>query len=284
MLPIGNTLVVTVQPAWRLATLAKLCSSKTWSQTMGITVMSNQNQSTASCCLPPRRSNWLGLTCLLAVLIVTPFLTAEEPKPAAAPAVKWKSLFDGKTLKNWKSSQFGGEGDVVVKDGTIVMSQGSEMTGIVWDGAEIPKMNYEISLSAKRIEGGDFFCGLTFQVKDDPCSFIVGGWGGGVVGISSLDGQDAANNETARFESFDRGKWYKIRLRVSDNGLMAWIDDKQVVGVETKGRKISIRPEVELSRPLGISCYATVAGLKDIQIRDLTPEEAKAAITAPKTK
>lgn len=251
---------------------------------MGITVMANRNQSTVDRSIPPRRSRGLCLTCLLAVLIVTPFLTAEEPKPAAAPAAKWKSLFDGKTLKNWKSSQFGGEGDVVVKDGTIVMSQGSEMTGIVWDGAEIPKMNYEISLSAKRIEGGDFFCGLTFQVKDDPCSFIVGGWGGGVVGISSLDGQDAANNETARFESFDRGKWYKIRLRVSENGLMAWIDDKQVVGVETKGRKISIRPEVELSRPLGISCYATVAGLKDIQIRDLTPEEAKAAITAPKTK
>jgi hypothetical protein len=36
---------------------------------------------------------------------------------------------------------------------------------------------------------------------------------------------------------------------------------------------------VELSRPLGISCYSTVAGLKDIQVRDLTPEEARAAIT-----
>ncbi|MBS0205543.1 MAG: DUF1080 domain-containing protein [Planctomycetes bacterium] len=230
------------------------------------------------------RIGWLGLTCLLAGLVVTPLLTAEEPKVAAAPAVKWKPLFDGKTLKNWKSSQFGGEGDIEVKDGTIVMSQGSEMTGIVWDGAALPKMNYEISLNAKRIEGGDFFCGLTFQVKDDPCSLIIGGWGGGVVGISSLDGQDAANNETACFESFDRGKWYKIRMRVSEQGLMAWIDDKQVVGVETKGRKIGIRPEVELSRPLGVSCYATVAGLKDIQIRDLTPEEAKAPITPPKAR
>src|SRR6185503_5931473 len=152
---------------------------------------------------------------------------------------------------------------------------------------DLPKMNYEISVMAKRIDGSDFFCGLTFPVKEDPCSFIIGGWGGGVVGISSLDGLDAANNETARYESFYKGRWYKIRLRVSENGLMGWIDDKQVVGVETKGRKISIRPEVELSRPLGISCFSTVAGLKDIQIRDLTSEEAKAAITpapVPKAK
>lgn len=228
---------------------------------------------------------WLGAACVLCGLATISFTNAEEPRLALT--TKWKPLFDGKTLKDWKSSQFGGEGDVVVKDGAIIMQQGSEMTGIVWDGAALPKMNYEVSLQAQRIDGGDFFCGLTFQVKDDPCSFIVGGWGGGVVGISSLDGQDAANNETARYESFDKGRWYKIRLRVSENGLMGWIDDKQVVGVETKGRKISIRPEVELSRPLGISCYATVSGLKDIQIRELTPEEARAAITPaplPKSK
>lgn len=230
------------------------------------------------------RSSFLWLGCLglacFAALHAAPALNAEDPAPKQ-PAAKWKSLFDGKTLKNWKSSQFGGEGEVAVKDGMIVMQQGSEMTGIVWDGGQLPKMNYEISVTAQRIEGGDFFCGLTFPIKDDPCSLIIGGWGGGVVGISSLDGLDAANNETARYESFDRGRWYKIRLRVSENGLTGWIDDRQVVGVETKGRKISIRPEVELSRPLGISCYSTVAGLKDIQIRDLTPDEAKAPITPP---
>lgn len=102
-----------------------------------------------------------------------------------------------------------------------------------------------------------------------------------MVGISSLDGLDAANNETARYESFEKGRWYKIRLRVTEKGLMGWIDEKQVVGVETKGRKISIRHEVELSRPLGISCYSTVSGLKEIRIRDLTKAEAEAAITAP---
>ena len=203
---------------------------------------------------------------------------------ATAPKEKtpeWRSLFDGKSMKNWKNTEFGGEGEVAVTDGMIVMQQGSELTGVTWDGGEIPKINYEISLMAQRIDGSDFFCGLTFPIKDDPCSFIVGGWGGGVVGISSLDGLDAANNETSRYESFQKGRWYKIRLRVSEKGLMSWIDEKQVVGVETKGRKISIRHEVELSRPLGISCYSTVAGIKDIKIRELTKAEAEAPIKTP---
>lgn len=218
-------------------------------------------------------------TCALAILSTVPFLTAEETPAKKEDTAKWKSLFDGKTLKNWKSSQFGGEGEINVKDGVIVMNQGSEMTGIVWEGADLPKMNYEVSVQAQRIDGSDFFCGMTFQVKDDPCSLIVGGWGGSLVGISSLDGLDASNNETARIMSFDKNRWYKIRLRVSEKGLMGWIDDKQVVGVETKGRKIGIRSEVELSRPFGIACFATIAGLKDIRIRDLTPEESKAEIT-----
>ncbi|MBC8116132.1 MAG: hypothetical protein H7062_17235 [Candidatus Saccharimonas sp.] len=92
---------------------------------------------------------------------------------------------------------------------------------------------------------------------------------------------DAATNETARYESFQKGRWYKIRMRVTEKGLMGWIDEKQVVGVETKGRKISIRHEVELSRPLGVSCYSTVSGLKEIKLRELTKAEAEAAIKAP---
>jgi hypothetical protein len=214
---------------------------------------------------------------LLAVAVSLVSISAADKPAAKEPA--WKSLFDGKTLKNWKPSQFGGEGPVAVEDGCIVMSQGSDITGITWTGEALPKMNYEISVMARRIDGSDFFCGMTFEVGEDPCSLIIGGWGGGVVGISSLDGQDAANNETARYESFEKGQWYKIRMRVSEIGLMAWIDDKQVVSVATKGKKISIRHEVDASRPFGICCYATVAGLKEIKIRELSKEEAKAPLT-----
>ena len=47
-----------------------------------------------------------------------------------------------------------------------------------------------------------------------------------------------------------------------------------------KDRKISIRHEVELSRPFGITSFATTAALKNIRLRKLSPEEV--AKTAPK--
>jgi hypothetical protein len=203
----------------------------------------------------------------LAAIVV---LTGSAPGRALAdPPVKElpaKSLFDGKTLDGWKKTEFGGEAGVEVKDGRIVMQAGNPMTGITWT-REFPKTNYEVSLEAMRVDGSDFFCGLTFPVGDDPCSFIVGGWGGGVVGLSSIDGSDASENETTKYQEFQSGRWHKIRVRVSKEKIEAWLDTEQMVDVELKDKRISIRPEVELSRPLGISCFSTTAALRDIKVR-----------------
>lgn len=194
-----------------------------------------------------------------------------SPPSSAAPAVggnhQWQSLFDGKTLKGWKSADFAGRGDVRVDNGFIILEQGV-MTGVTWTN-DLPRMNYEIALDAMRVDGSDFFCGLTFPVGDDPCSFIVGGWGGGVVGLSSLDGEDAANNETTKVEEFKKGRWYAVRVRVAPARIQAWIDEEKFVDVVTTDRRISIRPEVELSRPLGIASYSTTAALRNIRIRKL---------------
>ncbi len=120
-----------------------------------------------------------------------------------------------------------------------------------------------------RVDGSDFFCGLTFPVGENPCSLIVGGWGGGVVGLSSLDGEDAAHNETTRYLNFEKGRWYRIRLRVASAAIQAWIDDDKVVDVTTTGRTISIRSEVELSRPLGFATWSTTGALRNIWMRPL---------------
>ncbi len=185
---------------------------------------------------------------------------------AAEPA--WKSLFDGRSLKGWKATQFGGEGQIDVVDGRIVMHSGNPMTGITWVG-DVPKIDYELTLEAMRVDGSDFFCGLTFPVGDSPCSFIVGGWGGGVVGLSSIDGSDASENETTKYQEFESGRWYAVRLKVTKQKIEAWLDKKQMVNLDTKDRKISVRLEVELSRPLGIACYNTTAALRDIKLRKL---------------
>ena len=177
------------------------------------------------------------------------------------------SLFDGKTLTGWRVTDFAGTGGVRAEDGRIILEMGV-MTGVTWTN-DLPRMNYELNLEAMRVEGSDFFCGLTFPVGADPCSFIIGGWGGGVVGLSSLDGEDAANNETTQNLSFENRRWYKVRLRVLPDKIQAWIDDDKVVDVATTGRRLSVRTEVELSRPLGVATWSTTGALRNIRLRGL---------------
>ena len=188
--------------------------------------------------------------------------TAQQPVPAGTI-----SLFDGRTLNGWRISDFAGKGPVRVEDGRLILERGT-MTGVTYTNA-VPTMNYEISVEAMRVDGSDFFCGLTFPVGKDPCSLIVGGWGGGVVGLSSLDGQDAANNETTQYINFEKGRWYKVRLRVMPNKIQAWIDEDKVIDVDTTDRQISIRLEVEESRPLGFASWSTTAALRNIYLRKL---------------
>ncbi|MEX2671278.1 MAG: DUF1080 domain-containing protein [Phycisphaeraceae bacterium] len=191
----------------------------------------------------------------------------DEDKPDTDAA---ESLFDGETLNNWQITEFGGQGDVTIKDNAIHLAFGNGLTGIHWDReAAPPTTNYEIQLQAKRIEGNDFFCGLTFPVGEDHCSFIVGGWGGTVVGLSSLDFFDASQNETTTVMAFEKDQWYDIRVRVEPDRIQAWIDDESVVDVNIEDRHIGIRPEVSLSRPLGIAAWNTSAALRDIKLRKL---------------
>ena len=198
-------------------------------------------------------------------------ITTSKAEPAAAE--KFRPLFDGKSLKNWTVTDFGGQGEVEVKDGALILQQGSEITGISWTGEPLPNINYEISLEAQRIDGSDFFCGIVFPVKEKFCSFVVGGWGGGVVGLSSIDNLYATENETASFHTFKDKTWYKIRLRVAEKYIQAWIDDKMVIDLDMKGHEVSLHPAMLLAKPLGISCFSTVAAVRNIQFRGLKADE-----------
>ena len=178
------------------------------------------------------------------------------------------SLFDGKTLGQWKITDFGGQGDVYVKDGAIYLEMGSYTTGITWTGPVI-RMNYEVTLEAMRVEGNDFFCALTFPVAEKPCTLVLGGWGGTVCGLSNIDFYDASENLTTRIVGFDNGRWYKVRLRVLPDRIRAWLDDEELVDVDTTGRHIDIRPEVDLSQPLGIATWVTTGAVRNIRLKEL---------------
>ena len=205
---------------------------------------------------------------------------AEETAPAEKAAdVKGDAgelvLFDGKTLGNWQTTQFGGEGDVFVdEEGNLELDFGAVITGVNWKGGVPATSNYEISLEAMKLDGNDFFLALTFPVKDSHATFVVGGWGGGVVGISSVDDLNASENETMNIEGFEKDVWHKIRVRVTDNKLQAWIGEDQKVDLELEGRKISLLPgDIELSVPIGIAAYQTRARYRNIIWRNLDSAE-----------
>lgn len=175
-------------------------------------------------------------------------------------------LFDGESLKNWKPTDFGREGKVEVKDGVLIIGHGEPLTGVTWDGDELPRVDYELQLEAKRVEGGDFFCGLTFPVGKDFCTLILGGWGGGLTGLSSINYQDASENETSNFYEFVSDKWYNVHIRVTKTKIEATLDDVTLADVEYANKKIGVRFEMESSKPLGIATYRTTGAVRNFRL------------------
>jgi|MDTC01.3.fsa_nt_gb hypothetical protein len=218
------------------------------------------------------------LGCLCLTLSLFNACQAEEEKPkdaskAKKPTSKVVSLFDGKTLKGWKKIDFGGTGEVEVDEGELILYMGEIMTGIKIDGEPPFKSNYEISLDAKRIDGSDFFCALTFPIRDTNCTFVVGGWGGSLVGISSIDNMDASENSTGSVHLLEDKVWHHLRLRVTDTILQAWIGEKQVVNMVHTDHKLGMRfGEIEECLPLGIASFQTKAAFKNIKIKPVDPK------------
>lgn len=205
-------------------------------------------------------------------------LTAPPPEPPWPPTAsqienentdphtKKLSLLDNETLEGWEISNFGGEGECHVENGELTIEMGYPLSGVTSNRADLPSDDYEISLEAKRVQGVDFFCGLTFPVEDSWCTLIIGGWGGAIVGLSCVDDRDAAANETKRLMNFEDDTWYKIRVAVGDS-IEAWIDDEKIVDLETAGHKFSLRAETLVSKPLGICNFETTSRFRNISIQ-----------------
>ncbi len=186
-----------------------------------------------------------------------------------ASAPEWISLFDGRTLSGWKEAPYTRRGRVVVKEWMLVLGKG-RTTGIALTG-EFPKYGYELRFEAARLEGKDFFAGVTFPVRDSFCFWVNGGWDGSVVGLSNLEGNDASENDTSTVREFVLGRWYAFRLAVTASRIQAWIDDELVIDIEYTKRKVELQfDETDLGKPLGISAYGgTVGALRKIEYRRL---------------
>lgn len=196
----------------------------------------------------------------------------ENPPPVSTQPIKVFAEFDllaKDSLDGWEVTNFGGEGECSVNEGVLTIEMGYPLSGISSTIEDLPTDNYEISLEAKRNQGIDFFCGLTFPVKDSHCTLIVGGWAGAVVGLSCVDDEDASSNETKTLMKFEKDRWYKIRVKVGES-IEAWIDEKKVVDLPTKDRKFSLRAETSLCKPLGICTFETTAEFRNIGLKEDT--------------
>ena len=244
------------------------------------------------------RARVVVLTIVALLLLLSQVRTMADD--TAKDDQKWTSLFDGKTLDGWSVSKIDADKKVEIKDGYIIVGRDDLASGIKYDrpDKEFPTSNYEIMYQAQRAKGYDFFRTITFPVKESHCSFVAGGWSGSVIGLSSINGYDASENETTAFYQFKEKQWYQFRVRVSDDRITVWVypvdedgkavepnkdapqaaakppeTEKPKVDIPLKDKKLSIRLEVTFFKPLGISTWNTEGHIRDIKYRLLTPQE-----------
>jgi hypothetical protein len=205
---------------------------------------------------------------LTSILVFAVCLSAQPPVQTDAK-MQELTLFNGTSLDNWSKTDYAGKGEIFIDNNqTLVMEMGATLSGIHWTGDDLPVENYEISLQARRTMGSDFFCGLTFPYKDSHATLILGGWGGSLIGISSIDDFDASENETGDAYIFEEKEWYDIRLLVMETKLKVFINGETVIDADVAGKKVAMRVgEIEMSVPLGITTYGTTGEFKNIVLR-----------------
>jgi len=206
-----------------------------------------------------KRRTWINIA--LAAGAASACRRSAAPTPAKAA---WIPLDDG-----WQHVT-GGE-LTRPQPGVLRLQWGEALSGIRWAG-KAPAPPFEIELQARRLDGSDFFCGLTFPARTsgECLTWVVGGWGGGTVGISSIDDKDAADNETTRHRNFETEQWYSLKLRRDGERIEAWIDGERLIDLDTAGRKLSLRPgPIDACAPFGLATWQSSGEFKDIRWRPL---------------
>lgn len=215
-------------------------------------------------------------TCCLLLTIALAALNGCKPPPREPVRTlrKWDLLSPTESA-NWKQAEMPDSGKAEVRNGEAIVEAGGPMTGLRyanWQAAGMPVSDYVITCEAMRAEGTDFFAAITFPVRSIAtcATLIVGGWGGGLVGISSIDGEDASNNSTRSEQRFENGRWYRLKIEVHDEELKTWIDDRLVINTSIKARTISLRPGyIETCAPFGLATYQSTGRVRKLEVAEL---------------
>lgn len=211
---------------------------------------------------------------LTATLALAVCLLACRPQSPPAPAPSW-NLLDAQNASRWQPAGIPEEGSLQVKEVEIILAAGLPMSGCkfpAWADLGLPGTDYCVSYEAMRVEGDDIFGMCTFPVAshDAHATFVLGGWGGTLTGISSIDFKDASENATRAEQRFQNGVWHRVRIEVRSHDLRAWVNDRLVVNVSIKGRKVSLRPGyIDHCLPFGFATWNTVGKIRHIEVSGL---------------
>ena len=183
------------------------------------------------------------------------------------------ALFTGRDLSGWATAPFDGGGAVnVLSNGIVQCGVGDPLSGIAYTNTP-PTMNYELSLEALRADGSDFFVALTIPVEKSFCTVIVGGWGGGLCGVSSVDYTDASENQWGEGIRLDNNRWYTLRVRVTPGVLQVFLDkDLYTARIEYEDAgRLSLRSgDIDKTKPLGLATYRTRALWRNFTLTPIT--------------
>jgi Domain of Unknown Function (DUF1080) len=196
-----------------------------------------------------------------------------EPVPTQKGAI---SLLDADSQFKWQTSDIPDGGAVDIQSALLRIGPGLPMTGVRfaedWDALGLPWIDYALTFEARRVEGQDFFATCTFPVGEaNRCvSLVVGGWGGGLVGISCIDQLDASENNTRGEMAFKNGTWYRFRIEVRQDDLQCWINGAPMVNVSIKGRQLNLRSgDIDRCTPLGFATWRTAGEIRSVSIQRL---------------
>jgi hypothetical protein len=209
---------------------------------------------------------------LLLALLACAMLGCAHSESVETPDAP-QQLID-ESLTHWDPLVFGADGEVFVEGDELHLDMGGPLTGVRYSGDVTELLgpgleDYEIAFEAQRIQGMDFFVGFTFPVGNDgEVTLIMGGWGGSLVGLSSLDHADASMNPTTQLVKFDQGRWYAVRVVVTAETIGVWIDGDPVIDLQRADfSKFSLRGEVLDTAPLGLCCFQTHAAYRNFTAR-----------------
>jgi hypothetical protein len=210
-----------------------------------------------------------------ALLLLLPLLAACRPEPGATPQPSAWRLLEPPLAQGWKPAGIPDEGGMEIAEGVLTVRAGQPMTGAVftvWEKAGLPATGYAVTYEAMRVEGEDIFGMATFPVgsHESHATFVLGGWGGTVTGISSIDFKDASENQTRGEQVFENGRWHQVRLEVRSEDLRAWVNGRPAVNASIKGRKVTLRPGfIDHCVPFGFATWGTTGKIRNVEVRRL---------------